>query len=353
MVKYTNRKTRKQKNYALVGGGGTSSHVAPLPVKEDYRKLNIPFGVITEQTLGDCIKELIEGSYKIYSDLISENIPITIVCGGQSPAYYCLAMLFFKIFNPSLVNIVVLPHSKGGQKSNNMINENKRYCERLKEKQIMLRKNVVIIDGVHTGVGILALQSALHYCYDGLNIRLFAINHASNVRKISVNKEYIFRCEPKFSDTFPRLVTSYHPSNFNNSSKFITTLTTKGNPIAKMIIDIAREYPRIRVEDTEWYKANNEVTPEIQAYREKMMAKEAAAAAAAAAATAAAATAAAAAEAKREYVRLNPLNPIIVQTSYGIIHECPVCHGQSGTLLKINHRFNCPYLHTQMPSLVL
>ena len=40
------------------------------------------------------------------------------------------------------------------------------------------------------------------------------------------------------------------------------------NPVAEMIIDLAKVYPEISVEDTDWYKLNNEVTPEIQATSE-------------------------------------------------------------------------------------
>ena len=96
--------------------------------------------------MGDCIKELIEASFKIYKDLLDKNQQITIVCGGQSPAYYCLAMMNFKIFNPDLVNIVILPHSKAGQQSEDQEKENIEYCNRLKEKNIQLRKKIVIID---------------------------------------------------------------------------------------------------------------------------------------------------------------------------------------------------------------
>jgi hypothetical protein len=174
------------------------------------------------ETLGNCVKELIEGSYEIYLDILSKEIPTTIVCGGQSPSYYCLAMMNFPIYNPELVNIVVLPHSKHGIKSRNPSKENRLYCERLKEKNILLRKNVVIIDGVHSGTGILALESALKHCFRGIKVTRIAINTLKGISEIPVHKEIIFRCESLFSDTFPRLVTHYYPYQFSNSTKFIT-----------------------------------------------------------------------------------------------------------------------------------
>jgi len=351
-TKYTKKsnrnKTRRNKQKQYVGG-------------KDPRKLNIYFGVVTHQTLGDCIKELIEASYHIYRSLLSENRPITIVCGGQSPSYYCLAMMNFYIFNPERVNIVVLPHSKGGVKSSNQYSENVKYCNRLKEKGIELRSNVVIIDGVHSGTGILALESALKHCYPSISIRKFAINAVKGISKIPVDREYILPCEPKFSDTFPRLVTSYHPRNFNNSSKFITKLNIEGNPVAEMIIDIAQKYPDIPVESTEWFQLNNIVTAEIKKEREEIekiverlekekiverlekerlekerLEKE-----------------------RLEKERLEQLKreeggtytPIIQYNTVGKkIYECPICHLTSGTAAPMNptnlslstHRFDCP-----------
>merc|ERR1712196_510730 len=100
--------------------------------------------------------------------------------------------------------------------------ENIEYCNRLKEKNIQLQKNVVIIDGVHSGTGILALESALKYCFPYIYVKKIAINALQGISEIPVDKEIILPCEPKFSDVFPRLVTSFKPIDFNDSSKFIT-----------------------------------------------------------------------------------------------------------------------------------
>ena len=129
------------------------------------RKIEINTGIVTDQTLGDCIKELIVGAYDIYLSILRLPYNTTIICGGQSPSYYCLAMMNFRIYNNSKANIIILPHSKSGVKSEDQMIENIKYCTRLKEKKINLNRNVIIIDGVHSGVGILALESALKYCY--------------------------------------------------------------------------------------------------------------------------------------------------------------------------------------------
>ena len=246
------------------------------------RKLSINIGNIISQggkfigtSIGDCVKELIEASYNIYYQLVNISIPITIVCGGQSPSYYCLAMMHLKIFNPNLVNIVILPHSKGGVESKNQINENIEYCKRLKEKGIELNNNVVIIDGVHSGTGIRALESALEHCFPNIEVYTIAINAMKNIAKISVDAEIILPCEPKFSDLFPRLVNSFHPRNFKDKSKFITEfINLETNPVAEMIIDIAQDYPETSVEDTKWYKYNHEITSEMELAKEEQIKKE-------------------------------------------------------------------------------
>ena len=96
---------------------------------------DVEFGIITHQTMGDCIKELIEASFSIYAQLLREDGPITIVCGGQSPSYYCLAMMNFKMYNPALVNIVILPHTKEGKRAENQLTENIAYCSQLRKKR--------------------------------------------------------------------------------------------------------------------------------------------------------------------------------------------------------------------------
>ena len=233
-------------------------------------KLDIDFGSVTHQTLGDCIKELIEASYKIYSDILKKG-KSTIICGGQSPAYYCLAMMNLSIYNHEIVNIVILPHSKGGLKTDkkNVIQENSVYCERIKENNLDIRNNITIIDGVHTGTGILALESALRQCFPNVNINKIAINAMKGISEIRVDQEIILPCEPKFSDTFPRLVQSYHPRDFSNSDLFINDfIGLETNPIAQMIIQLSSTHPEISIKDSEWFLLNNVITPKIQMLKE-------------------------------------------------------------------------------------
>jgi hypothetical protein len=261
-------------------------------------------------------------------------------------------MKYFSIFNPCLVNIIVLPHSKNGEKTYGyqQIEENKSYCERLKEKNILLNNNVVIIDGVHSGVGILALESALKQCYrnqKGINFTKIAINASKTVSQIPVDKELILTCEPKFSDTFPRLVTGFYPRHFHSCEKFITDfIDIENNQVALMIINIAVNYPDTQVEDTEWFKLNNIITPEMEKYTLKRDTEIA--------------------ERKRildelyqkekqqkeilqsernerlkEQIRLGNVSeqnykPIVLYNEYGKIYQCPICLSKTGTGAPLN-----------------
>lgn len=307
--------------------------------------------LIGHQTLAECIKELIEASYNIYNEILQSGIPSTIICGGQSPSYYCLAMMNFKIFNPEIVNIVILPHSKSGERTSRreQVAENIKYCDRIKEKykEGDIRENSIIIDGVHSGVGILALESALKYCIPRIKITKIAINYEIGISQIKVDKEIALPCEPKFSDIFPRLVVPYYTRDFHNSTKFITEFQhIDTNPIAEIIIDIAREYPNVRVEDTEWFKLNNEITPEL-AERKKQRQKKLEEA-----------------ESKKQKEKtLEELYkidnehfiPIVLKNIIGDkiykIYKCPVCSTTTGTLAPefptvtsyFNHDLSCPF----------
>jgi hypothetical protein len=324
-VKITKKKMKKIKNRKIQRGGmeavETPSVVGPGP-----RTLEIHFGIVTHQTIGDCIKELIEASYNIYNELIGGKYgrPATIICGGQSPSYYCLAMMNFKIYNPDVVNIIILPHSKSQQKSEDQVKENTEYCERLKEEEIELNRNVVIIDGVHSGTGILALESALKHCYQNIRVAKIAINETTGIAKIPVNEEIIVPCEWRFSDTFPRLVESFHPRDFRNKEKFINAfINLESNPVAEMIIDIAKDYhPKFSVEDTEWFLLNNEVTPEIQGKKDEFHRQR---------------------EIDRqiEMGRGEKFTPLVLTNPKR--YQCPLCKQISGILATLNPESRSPY----------
>lgn len=215
--------------------------------------------------ISECVKDLIEVSYKIYKQLLNEKKPITLICGGQSPAYYCLAMMNFSIYNEKKVNIIVLPHSKTGY-TENPYEENKDYCIQLQKEKFKINNEVAILDVVYTGNGINALSSALKYCFSNIrNIKKIALN--SNYIQTEVDERHNVKCLHDFSDNFPRIVHKYEPIDFKNKpmiTKFINLINykednqTKINYIAQMIIDIAKVYKGSEdITQTEWFKLNN------------------------------------------------------------------------------------------------
>ena len=78
------------------------------------KKITLRQGQVNGLTLSECVKELLSVAYAIYTDLLGKPGPRTLVCGGQSPSYYCLAIQNFPIYRQEKVRVEVLPHSKGG-----------------------------------------------------------------------------------------------------------------------------------------------------------------------------------------------------------------------------------------------
>ena len=288
-------------------------------------------------TLSECIKELLISSYKIYNEIIKSNIPTTLVCGGQSPAYFCLAMLNFDIYDQKLCDIIILPHSKGGQKSTDQIEENKQYCERLNEKNIVFKKNVIILDGVHSGTGINALQSALLYYNHNLNIHKYAINTDEYIAKNPVTKTYIVKSEPLFSDTFPRIVKSFHPREFYDSSKFITKfINILTNPIAEMIIDLAKLYNKKNIDDVLWIQLNHVLTEDIKKKKMELNENENKLSI----------------QKKNRGIKFKPINKF--NSNNKKVYQCPHCLSVSGTLAVempydtslFSHNIYCKYKYS-------
>jgi hypothetical protein len=228
-------------------------------------KINLGF---IEVDINPCVTELVQGSYQIYNYLLSKGTQITLICGGQSPAYFCLSMMHLQCYDPTLVEIIILPHSKGGQISENDERDNQLYCERLCENEIVLRNNVTILDGVHNGVGILALESVLKSYDSNITIEKIAINYRHGISNITVDKEFYFKCVPKFSDVYLRLVNSYHPRDFHDSSKFVTSFNIEENGLAHMIIGVSKDYPNHV--NNEWFKLNHTNKTLIETYKDEL-----------------------------------------------------------------------------------
>jgi hypothetical protein len=234
--------------------------------------LNIDLGFVNHQTLGDSVNELIPVSHRIYQHLLMKPYPTSLICGGQSPAYYCLAMMHLPIYKPEKVEIIILPHSKCSRKTTDpaeIYREKFLYSQRLRENNIKVYPHVTILDGVHSGTGILALQDILQFHFNDLKVEKIAINSCQGIAKIYVDWEIIAPSQPKFSDVFPRLINSYYPREFHDPSKFKNHFQLEDNPLAIMVTKIAKVYyGKGDVEKTTWFQLNNIVTDAIQEKRE-------------------------------------------------------------------------------------
>lgn len=80
--KYLKYKTKYKNTQKHIGGG-----MAPVKIRDyvDYFHEN-------KINLAKCVEELVESSYAIYKYLLEQKKQITLICGGQSPSYYCLSM---------------------------------------------------------------------------------------------------------------------------------------------------------------------------------------------------------------------------------------------------------------------
>jgi len=176
------------------------------------------------------------------------------------------------------------------------------------------------------------MESALRHCFNYIIVEKISINSMKNISGIKVDKEFIVPCEPKFSDTFPRLIPSYHPQDFSNPDKFINKFNLEDNPIAEMTIDLAKEYPESKVEDSNWFNLNNELTKEVIQFKNEMLKRKK----------------------DQEEIKLKEeeeeklkekggiFKPIITKDKeYNMIYQCPICKGKSGTALIVSHCYDC------------
>ena len=229
-----------------------------------------------EKTFSFCVKQIIVFAYTFYAKLLQEandKNKITIACGGQSPAYYCLAMLQLKIYNPKLVNIIILPYSRGGidVKVFNIIKTDYDYYSsvlneaNITSDNVNIYNKIVIIDGVHSGVGIKLFSRTLdfHFKYKK-TIICIAINSIPNsisktIQQCPISKEYILSCEHICSDVFPRIIMPFHAAfrrNTENKPFNPNFIDLDNNYVAQIIINISKDYPEIKIQDTDFYKSN-------------------------------------------------------------------------------------------------
>jgi len=188
----------------------------------------------------DCstvIDELIVLSFDIYRFLLSEAErfgPNTLICPGQSPAYIALAMKNLACFNKDLVDIVVLPYSKGGC-PNVSGDERGKYGIALKMSGIKFRDNIYILDYVNSGVGINTFEKMLAYNNIGRSIRKIAIVDPKYVPNTIVYKSFSAAYIHNLSNIFPRIVQHYPVWNFGVGVFYTDFINVGDNEVAALI----------------------------------------------------------------------------------------------------------------------
>jgi len=221
-------------------------------------RITVPFELY-DQTLGELVKELIIVAAAIYDQLLRESFvsgPITLVCGGQSPAYFALAMFNLHFYNDSHVSIVILPHSKGGT-IRQTATEISDYCLKLKESGLRLRPTVYILDSVHSGAGINSLENCLWNFQPSSSYRKISINHPSAPPTIRVFNQYTAKCVPRVSDSFPRIVHHYHPFEYKTVDFKDHFINLEKNEYADMIVEMASIYGLKPLDESLWFKLNS------------------------------------------------------------------------------------------------
>lgn len=183
------------------------------------------------------IDEIIALSFEIYRFLLSEAAqvgPITLCCPGQSPAYIALAMKNLACFNKDLVDVVVLPYSKGGC-ANISVDERHKYGSALKSTGINFRDTIYILDYVNSGAGINTFEKMLISNNICRFIKKLAIvdpkYRPSEVFYKSFTAAYIHN----LSHIYPRIVQHYPVTNFGKMPFVADFINVGENTVAALI----------------------------------------------------------------------------------------------------------------------
>ena len=191
-------------------------------------------------TLENVADEVIKVSTEIYRFLLllaeSKKQSISLVCAGQSPAYFALAMLNLKIYRPEIVEIVVLPYSKKGAVGH-INKESDIYKIRLDEAGVCLRHRIIIFDYILSGVGILSLKKTLEICYPDAAIGLISINQSGCTHSIPVYKQFTVPCMSFLLYRQERIVQLYPPTSFLEEKIAIGFINLTSDNLALSILE--------------------------------------------------------------------------------------------------------------------
>jgi hypothetical protein len=191
-------------------------------------------------TLESVAEEVIKVSNEIYRFVLllaeSKKQYISLVCAGQSPAYFALAIMNLKIYRPEIVEIVVLPYSKKGA-AGNISKESDIYKLRLDEVGVHLRPRIIILDYILSGVGILSLKKTLENCYPDSSIGLISINQSGCTHSIPVYKQFTTSCMSFLLYRQERIVQHYTPLSFLEEKLHIGFINLETDMLASLVLE--------------------------------------------------------------------------------------------------------------------
>jgi len=176
--------------------------------------------------------------YKFVSHIaFIKRTPFSLVCVGQSPAYLALAMKHIREYNPESVEIVVLPYSKHGR-AGDISKEYKMYKLRLLESNINLRKDIIILDYVISGNGIVSFKNTLALCFPEVSIGLITVTFPGANHNIPVYKHFTLNCFD-FLLSSERIVQHYSPADFLHKKLIADFINLGDNMLARRVVDAA------------------------------------------------------------------------------------------------------------------
>jgi hypothetical protein len=195
-------------------------------------------------TLENVADEIVRSAVEIYRFLLllaeSKKQSISLVCAGQSPAYFALAIVNLKLYQPEVVEIVVLPYSKKGSVGN-INKESDLYKLRLDEAGVYLRSRVVIFDYILSGVGILSLKKTLEICYPESVFGLISINQAGCTHSIPVYKQFTTSCISFLLYKQERIVQNYTPLHFLEEKMQVGFINLENDTLATLVLSVANK----------------------------------------------------------------------------------------------------------------
>lgn len=169
---------------------------------------------------------------------LMKKTPISLICVGQSPAYFALAMRHIREYRAEAVEVLVLPYSKHGV-AGNITLEHKLYKQRLSEAGVHLRNDVFVLDYIVSGNGILSFKKTLALCFPEAKISLISINADNCCHKVPVYKQFTMRNLKYLLDNSDRIVQHYSPYGFAKEQIICEFINLHNNVLATSIVATA------------------------------------------------------------------------------------------------------------------